>query len=80
MVQPLQITSYAHTSVCSFVHVRPFEKVSSLNTYRSLEHLLKGSDCCRSGMVEEDECQGYGLEVDIWACGVNKALIKHLEV
>jgi len=24
----------------------------------------------RSGMVEEDECQGYGLEVDIWACGV----------
>jgi len=24
----------------------------------------------RSGMVEQDECDGYGLEVDIWACGV----------
>jgi len=24
----------------------------------------------RSGMVERDECDGYGIEVDIWACGV----------
>jgi len=24
----------------------------------------------RSGMVERHECNGYGLEVDIWACGV----------
>lgn len=24
----------------------------------------------RSGMVERDECNGYGIEVDIWACGV----------
>jgi len=24
----------------------------------------------RSGMVEKDECDGYGMEVDIWACGV----------
>jgi serine/threonine protein kinase len=21
-------------------------------------------------MVERDECDGYGMEVDIWACGV----------
>jgi len=24
----------------------------------------------RSGMVERDECNGYGIEVDIWACRV----------
>ena len=21
-------------------------------------------------MMERDECEGYGLEVDVWACGV----------
>lgn len=24
----------------------------------------------RAGMVEQHECDGYGFEVDIWACGV----------
>ena len=24
----------------------------------------------RAGMVEREECDGYGYEVDIWACGV----------
>jgi len=24
----------------------------------------------RSGMIDVNECEGYGLEVDIWACGV----------
>jgi len=24
----------------------------------------------KSGMVERSECSGYGLEVDVWACGV----------
>ena len=28
------------------------------------------SDVFRAGMVEREECDGYGYEVDIWACGV----------
>ena len=32
--------------------------------------LVTMSGVFRAGMVEREECDGYGYEVDIWACGV----------
>ena len=28
------------------------------------------ANCVRAGMMEKEECEGYGLQVDVWACGV----------
>ena len=45
-----------YSSTCQMIDSNPFKIM--------IEQLF------RAGMVEQHECDGYGFEVDIWACGV----------